>query len=89
MNEQMTDRGTQKRFHTKFYTMNIMRSGTRLIKQRISRACRHHAFGIHESRQSLKWVLRYSPSETKIQTPICASCAESFGQPCQTWHPRF
>ena len=22
-----------------------------------------------------------SPSETKIQTPVCASCAESFGQP--------
>ena len=35
---------------------------------------------------SLKWVLRYSPSETKIQTPVCASCAESFGQPCQTWY---
>ena len=35
------------------------------------------------------WVLRYSPSGTKIQTPVCASCAESFGQPCQTWHPRF
>ena len=33
---------------------------------------------------SFKWVLRYSPSETKIQTPVCASCAESFGQPCQT-----
>ena len=30
---------------------------------------------------SIKWVLRYSPSETKIQTPVCASCAESFGQP--------
>ena len=29
-----------------------------------------------------------SPSETKIQTPVCASCAESLGQPCQTWHPR-
>ena len=28
--------------------------------------------------------LRYWPSETKIQTPVCASCAESFGQPCQT-----
>ena len=38
---------------------------------------------------SFKWVLRYSSSETKIQTPVCASCAESFGQPCQTWHPRF
>ena len=33
---------------------------------------------------TFKWVLRYSPSETKIQTPVCASCAESFGQPCQT-----
>ena len=32
---------------------------------------------------------RYSPSETKIQTPICASCREYFGQPCQTWHLRF
>ena len=48
MNEQITDRGTQKRFHTKFHTMNIMRSGTRLIKQSISRACRNHAFGIHD-----------------------------------------
>ena len=38
---------------------------------------------------SFKWVLRYSPSETKIQTPVCARCAESLGQPCQTWHPRF
>ena len=38
---------------------------------------------------SFKWVLRYSPSETKIQNPVCASCAESFGQPCQTCHPRF
>ena len=33
-----------------------------------------------------KWVLRYLPSETKIQMPVCASCIESFGQPCQTWH---
>ena len=24
----------------------------------------------------------------KIQTPVCARCAESLGQPCQTWHPR-
>ena len=23
------------------------------------------------------------------QTSVCASCAESFGQPCQTWYPRF
>ena len=38
---------------------------------------------------SFKWVLRYSPSETKILTSVCASCAESFGQPCQIWHPRF
>ena len=38
---------------------------------------------------SFKWVLRYSANETKIQTSICASCAESFGQPCQTWYPRF
>ena len=38
---------------------------------------------------SFKWVLRYSPSETKIQTPVCARCAESLGQPCQTWHPCF
>ena len=38
------------------------------------------------SRSQLKWVLRYSPSETKIQTTVCASCAESFKQPCQTWH---
>ena len=37
---------------------------------------------------SFKWVLRYSLSETKIQTPVCARCAEFFGQPCQTWHPR-
>ena len=37
---------------------------------------------------SLKWVLRYSASGTKIQTPVCASCAESFGQPCQIWHLR-
>ena len=37
---------------------------------------------------SFKWVLRYWPSETKIQTPVCARCAESFGQSCQTWHPR-
>ena len=27
--------------------------------------------------------------ETKIQTPLCVSCAESFEQFCQTWHPRF
>ena len=32
---------------------------------------------------SFKWVLRYSPSETKIQTPVCASCAKSLGQSCQ------
>ena len=38
---------------------------------------------------SFKWVLRYSLSETKIQTPVCASCAESLGQPCPTWHSRF
>ena len=36
---------------------------------------------------SVKWVLRYWPSDTKIQKPVCARCAESFGQPCQTWHP--
>ena len=38
---------------------------------------------------SFKWVLRYSSSETKIQMPVCARCAESLGQPCQTWHLRF
>ena len=38
---------------------------------------------------SFKWVLRYLPSEAKIQTHVCASYVESFGQPCQTWHPRF
>ena len=27
----------------------------------------------------IKWVLRYLPSETKIQTPVCASYTESFG----------
>ena len=37
---------------TKFHTMNIMRSGTRLIKHSISRAWRNHAFGIHESRHN-------------------------------------
>ena len=36
----------------KFYTMNNMRSGARPIKQSISRACRNHAFGTHESRHS-------------------------------------
>ena len=48
---QITDRGTEKCLHKKFHTMNIMRSGARAIKQSISRACRNHAFGIHESRQ--------------------------------------
>ena len=43
--------------HTKFHTMNIMRSGARPIKQSISRACRNHAFGIHESRQGLVVVI--------------------------------
>ena len=38
---------------------------------------------------SIKWFLRHSPSETKIQTPVCARCAEFFGQPCQTWYSRF
>ena len=52
MNEQITDRGTQKRLHTKFHTMNIMKSGARLIKQSISRACRNHALSIHKSRHS-------------------------------------
>ena len=28
-------------------------------------------------------------TETKIQTPVCVSCAKFFGQPCQTWHLRF
>ena len=32
---------------------DIMRSGARPIKQSISRVCCNHAFGIHESRQSL------------------------------------
>ena len=36
-----------------------------------------------------QWVLRYSPSETNILTPVCASYEESFEQPCQIWHPRF
>ena len=52
MNEQITDRETQKRLHTKVHTMNIMRNGARPIKQSISRACCNHAFGIHESRHS-------------------------------------
>ena len=39
-------------FSHKFHAMNIMKSGARLIKQSISRACRNHAFGIHESRHS-------------------------------------
>ena len=25
----------------------------------------------------------------RSKTPVCVSCAESLGQPCQTWHPRF
>ena len=37
----------------------------------------------------LSGPLRYSPSETKIHTPVCVSCAESFEQPCKTWHSRF
>ena len=37
---------------------------------------------------SFKYVLRYLPSLTKIYTRVCASCAEYFGQPRQTWHPR-
>ena len=56
MNEQITDRGTQKRLHTKFHTMNIMRSGTLLIKYSISSNIRQarcgHALSIHESRHS-------------------------------------
>ena len=56
MNEQITDRGTQKRLHTKFYTMNIMRSEARLIKYSISSNIRQtrcgHALSIHESRHS-------------------------------------
>ena len=55
MNEQITDRGPQKRLHTKFHTMNIMRSGTLLIKYSISSNIRQarcgHALSIHESRQ--------------------------------------
>ena len=47
----ITDRGIQKRLHTKVHTMNIMRSEARPIKQSISRACCNHAFGIRESRQ--------------------------------------
>ena len=55
MNEQITHRGTQKRLHTKFHTMNIMRSGARLIKYSISSNIRQarcgHALSIHKSRQ--------------------------------------
>ena len=36
-----------------------------------------------------KWVLRCSPRETKIYTPVCASCVESFKKPCLTRHPCF
>ena len=32
MNEQITDRRTQKRLYTKFHTMNIMRSGGKIDK---------------------------------------------------------
>ena len=67
MNEQITDRGTQKRFHTKFHTMNIMRSGARLIKQGISRACRKYAFGIHESRHSPPSCKKICGRKIKIQ----------------------
>ena len=57
MNEQITDRGTQKRLHTKFHTMNIMRSGARLIKYSISSNIRQarcgHALSIHKSQHFL------------------------------------
>ena len=56
---QITDRGTQKRLHTKFHTMNIMRSGAGVIKQSIRRACRNHAFGINESRHTYFYIVRY------------------------------
>ena len=59
MNKQITDRGTQKRLHTKFHMMNIIRSGARPIKPSISRACRNHAFVIHES-QHLLYLVRHA-----------------------------
>ena len=67
MNEQITDRGTQKRLHTKFHTMNNMRSGTRPIKQSINRACRNHAFGIHESRHSPLVAKKFVDANLKIK----------------------
>ena len=73
MNEQITDRGTPKRFHTKFHTMKIMRSGERLIKYSISRACRNHAFGIHESRQNLTLTLTGTTSLISMQSDEVAS----------------
>ena len=68
MNKQITNRGTQKRLHTKFHTMNIMKSGARLIKQSISRACRNHEFSIHESRHS---KLKHYNNNSNIHLTKC------------------
>ena len=70
MNEQITDRETQKRLHTKFHTMDIMRSEARPIKQSISRACRNHAFGIHESRHIYAADERPSTWITRAVQPL-------------------
>ena len=64
---QITDRGTQKRLHTKFHTINIMKSESRVIKQSISRACRNHAFGIHESRHSPLVAKKFVDANLKIK----------------------
>ena len=46
--------------------------------------------GTKESKlyRHFKWVFRCSPRETKIDTPVCASCAETTRQPCRTRHSR-
>ena len=61
--------------------------GSKRINPR-PRFCLCLAWSGCSSNDDVKWVLRYSPSETKIHTLVCVSCTESFGQPCPTWHPR-
>ena len=38
---------------------------------------------------SFKWALGFPPIKTKIQTPVCASCAETTKQPRRNRRPHF
>ena len=83
MNVQIAQRGSQKRRRTKLGLRNALRSGARLTKRNISRACCKHALSIHKSRQT-RIRTRASRNRTRIRTRVDFFCRNSDSD----WYPR-